>query len=542
MGLETVIIKQVVNVAKNTAKIQDAISVMQEKLANDALKVVEISQINTNMLAFDIVSLAKGEIDDPNSILTSDNLCSIPALTEIQKQAAQKAIDSLKVKLSSIINNIDALKQGLITVQQPLQTLEVTAENLDNIITAVKTAIKVIKLIPIPTSVPPGVGIPINVLTILSDSLDLLDKLIGAAKGITKSVPPLIASILGMITETIILVDTLVQKIPSILVLLSFLQSKIDLGDSCPLIPQEEIDTVKGQVSSDLQDEIANLGDSSIPEINAFNEDQLLNQLAPNSNDPLIYKGFTLTIEFNPENTFNFPSRRIRGERYFSTSSSARTLFYQTGIGPNQQGNQPLRGPIIIYNDPQDLDRYSFSSSAEVLVEEEKYKIDQFLLGLRELVNKFNVINQTQNDLVVGNIDRNISGGPLTLNNNNIQGTGSNNILPPYTISGSNIVTTSNDEVQGTITTTVRNVEVVMDTFGGGGGNNSNFTRTLLTIDPPVGSRLSREKIALQYQNIESLPIVLNLTGTYTYRMRMTDFGQDAGNQSNFAIKSPSLP
>jgi hypothetical protein len=57
MGLETVIIKQVVNVAKNTAKIQDAITVMQEKLANDAIKVVEKSQLNTNMLSFDIVSL-----------------------------------------------------------------------------------------------------------------------------------------------------------------------------------------------------------------------------------------------------------------------------------------------------------------------------------------------------------------------------------------------------------------------------------------------------------------------------------------------------
>ena len=33
MGLETVIIKQVVNVAKNTAQIQDAVTEKQEKLS-----------------------------------------------------------------------------------------------------------------------------------------------------------------------------------------------------------------------------------------------------------------------------------------------------------------------------------------------------------------------------------------------------------------------------------------------------------------------------------------------------------------------------
>ena len=134
MGLETVIIKQVVNVAKNTAKIQDAITVMQEKLANDAIKVVEKSQLNTNMLSFDIVSLAKGDINDPDDLLTSENLCSVPPLTETQKQTTQREIDNFKNKISAVINNIDALKQGLITVQQPLQTLEITAANLDNII------------------------------------------------------------------------------------------------------------------------------------------------------------------------------------------------------------------------------------------------------------------------------------------------------------------------------------------------------------------------------------------------------------------------
>ena len=346
MGLETVVIKQVVNVAKNTAKIQDAISVIQEKVVNDGLKVVEASQINTNMLTFDIVALAKGEIEDTDSILTPESLCSAPPLTQVQKDAGQIAVDDLRSQLSVTINNIDALKQGLITVQQPLQTLEITAQNLDNIITTVKAAVKVIKLIPLPTSVPPGVGIPVNVLTILSDSLDTLDKLIGAAKGVTKAVPPLVNSVINMIAQTISLVNELIEKIGPVLTLLSFVQAKIDLGDNCPLVDQSDINTVKTNVSSALQDEINSLGDSSIPAINTFNEDQLINQLQPNSDNPLIYKGFTLTIEYNPNNNFDFPQRRVKGLRYFSTGENATSLFYLSGINNVQTG--PLSGPITL--------------------------------------------------------------------------------------------------------------------------------------------------------------------------------------------------
>lgn len=543
MGLETVIIKQVVNVAKNTAKIQDAITVMQEKLANDAIKVVEKSQLNTNMLSFDIVSLAKGDINDPDDLLTSENLCSVPPLTETQKQTTQREIDNFKNKISAVINNIDALKQGLITVQQPLQTLEITAANLDNIITVVKGAIKIIKLIPIPTSFPPGVGIPINVLTILSDSLDLLDKLIGAAKGITKAVPPLVASILGMITETITAVDGLVQKIPSILVLLSFLQSKIDLGDNCPTpvnpdssISTGDIQTVKTQVSSDLQAEIASLGDSSIPIINTFNEDELKAQLAPNSQDPLVYKGFTLTLQLNPNNTFDFPSRRIAGERYFSTGTGARTIFYPNNIGGQGTGVGPLSGPIILFNDPLDQQRYSFSSSVLILVEEMKYKIDEYVAGLRSIANKFNTQNQTQNLLQVDNRDLGI------INTGNTLTTPSN--TSGYMVSGSLVVDIANPIAVGTITTTIPDISITLKTFGGGGSNPHNYTTSNLSLKKPPTSSGVRQTVYSQgyaelLQNTVSNPLIMQRVGIYDYTITLVSSIGDAGNSARTDIDPP---
>ena len=89
--------------------------------------------------------------------------------------------------------------------------------------TIVKVTVKVIKAIPIPTSVPPGVGIPINVLTILSDSLDQLDKLLTYGKGITTVVPLLTKAVLSMIVSIInkfhknILFSTIVQTKESII-------------------------------------------------------------------------------------------------------------------------------------------------------------------------------------------------------------------------------------------------------------------------------------------------------------------------------------
>ncbi len=535
MGLETVVIKQVVNVAKNTAKIQDAISVIQEKVVNDGLKVVEASQINTNMLTFDIVALAKGEIEDTDSILTPESLCSAPPLTQVQKNAGQIAVDDLRSQLSVTINNIDALKQGLITVQQPLQTLEITAQNLDNIITTVKAAVKVIKLIPLPTSVPPGVGIPVNVLTILSDSLDTLDKLIGAAKGVTKAVPPLVNSVINMIAQTISLVNELIERIGPVLTLLSFVQAKIDLGDDCPLVDQSDINTVKANVSSALQDEINALGDSSIPAINTFNEDQLINQLQPNSDNPLIYKGFTLTIEYNPNNNFDFPQRRVKGLRYFSTGENATSLFYLSGINNVQTG--PLSGPITLYNDPTDQGKYSFSSSAQILVEEIKYKIDQYLGGLREIANKFNIQNQVANDRQIGMLSR-----------DQIDDFNQTNPLPDYLLNGQNIVRLNigtlggPETVSGSIQINKPGTKLEMSSFGG--TMTSNYLDTLLTITPPVGvglpnqaAQISKNTTVFAY-NTAKEEYIFPATGSWGYLMKITA-GEGGSAQTNFDLISP---
>ena len=547
MGLEKVVIKQVVKVAKDTAKIQDALSTMQDKLVNESLKAFEKTQMNPQLLSFDIEALAKGEIEDPDSVLTPENLCSVPALTEKQKQDSVRAVQSLSSGLTTTIDNINSLKQALITVQQPLQTLETTAQNLDNIVKTVKGAVKVIKAIPIPTAFGmPAIALPVNVLTILSDSLDTLDKLLGAAKGITQTVPKLVGDITGMISETIVSIDEVVSKVAPTLAVCSFIQAKVDLGDSCPNVDQSDINAVQSLVSSDIQTAVSQLGDSSIAAVNVFNEDQLIAALQINSDPPYVYKGFTFILEEDPNNAYSFPARRIQAKRFFSANlQTAETLFFSGGI--NGTGGTPLQGPIILYNDPGDLGRYSFSSSVQVLVEEMKYKVDQYLLGLREIVNKFNILNQTANDLAVQNIPR-----------DQLDQFNQTNPLPDFVLNGENIVRPEVDSfdpslgtvvtlggpisVSGSIQINKPNVKIQMNSFGG--TNSFNFVNTILNITPPVGvglpnqaSIISRLTEAQAYSNAQE-EYTFPATGSWSYLMRITN-SEGGSGQTNFDLISP---
>ena len=379
MGLEKVIVKQVVKVAKDTVKIQGSLSLMKDKLTVSGLKLVEKAEINPQLLPFDIEALAKGELDDTDDILTPEVLCSFPAMTQTQINSVEKENEILKANLTNTIDNISSLKEALIQIQQPLQILETTSSNLRNVIVTVKAAVKVIKLIPIPTSVPPGVGIPVNIITILSDALDQLDKLLTMGAAITTAIPILVNAILGMISQPIVLIDDTTARINPILDILAFIKAKSVLGDSCPNaggdgVSQGDIDIIKNIVTSDIQAALAELGESSIAAVNVANEENLIASLQFNSEPPYVYRNFTLTLETEPpeDNPFFFPSRRIKGVRYFSSNAQTADIFYYAEPIITGRTLVPLSGPITLYNDPQLQNRYSFSSSVQVLVEEMK--------------------------------------------------------------------------------------------------------------------------------------------------------------------------
>jgi|MDSV01.2.fsa_nt_gb translation elongation factor EF-1beta len=542
MGLEKVIIKQSTKVAKNTIKLEDSLEAIENKLVNRGFELVETSGINPQLLPFDLTELINGEIDDVDAFLTPEFVCSIPPLTQQQKTNLDRGIERTKQEITNIVDNTNKIKQGLLTVQQPLQVLEVTAENLNNVVTTVKTAVKVIKSIPIPVAFGmPAISLPVNVLTILSDSLDQLDKFLAAGKGVASAVPPLVQANVSMIQSVIDKLNLIDSKVRPLLSLCSFLKSVSQLQPQCPLVEQDDINSIQSEISQEIQEALLEVGDTSIPSLNFLNETALIDQLQPGADPGIVYRGFRLTLEFDPENTYSFPARRIRGERYFSANlETAETLFFESGI--DGTGGQALSGAIIVYNDPQELSRYSFSSSVTVLFEESKYAIDQYLLRLRGIPNKFNTTLQEATDLV------------QVLDRDQVDQFNQNNPLPDFILNGQNIVrpevtnvTTGQllggpISVNGSIQINKPGVKIQMNSFGG--TNTSNFVDTLLNITPPVGVGLpnqaaiiSRNTYASAYNNAQE-EYTFPATGSWGYLMRITA-AEGGSGQTNFDLISP---
>jgi len=245
-----------------------------------------------------------------------------------------------KPELLKLIQQKNQLQSALQNINSKFTVVNNTVQTTETIVTTVDTAVKVIKVIPVPTSVPPGVGIPINVITILADSLDKLGDLLKGAKGAIKVVPQAASSITSA-------TSTVLTRLQALDVAMNKCIEELDLT------PEE------------VQFVAATAGDNSNLSINVADENNLLARLNPNANTANRYlyqkPGFKnadwlLTIEYNPNNEFTFPQRRIRC----------------TNIN-DFEGNI-YRGVTVFNNG--DNNGYSYSNSVKVLVEEAQFVID----------------------------------------------------------------------------------------------------------------------------------------------------------------------
>lgn len=252
-----------------------------------------------------------------------------------------------KDELMQIVQQKNQIQLALQSILAGFNTVQQTVNVTETLVTTVSTSVKIIKAIPFPTSVPPGVGIPINVITILADSLDKLGDLLKGAKGALKVVP----SAAKTITSA---AETVLTKLQALDVVLNKCIEELAEG-------------LTDQETNELLNEIGNVaataGDNSSIGLNIANEEDLLNRLQPGSNNPFKYrkpgfrnKDWLLTIEYNEENDLPFPQRRIRAENL------------------NQFEGNIYRG-VVVYNIYGK--KYSYSTSVEVLVDEVKFVIEQ---------------------------------------------------------------------------------------------------------------------------------------------------------------------
>ena len=533
MGLEKVIVRQVVKVAKDTGKLETALSLMEDKLKLQGRKAIEKAGFDPSTLPFSIDDLLNGNVEDTEALLKPQAICSVPPLTESQKSEAITNADNTLIALNTIIANKNKIQIALQTIKTPLQTLTTSAAALDNIITTVKVAVKVIKAIPIPTSVPPGVGIPINVLTILSDSLDQLDKLLTYGKGITTVVPLLTKAVLSMIVSIINKLNGLDSIIQPVIITLQFVKTVAEVGDQCPNLSQSEIDIVTKAISDDVTASVAASGQNSSLGVNISSEAELVSQLAQNASPGIYYKGFRLTLQNNPDNEYSFPSRRISATRDFAKDPNIQ--YYSGGI---KNGN--VLGVVIIYNAPstEPQGRYSYSSSTQVLFEEVKWNLDLYMQSVSGRPQAPNELNRMP-DLGDAANSANSDGSQTAV------GTGSDPLPPGWVVNGPVVVQPLNqntgNQVQGTISI---NEPVVVTMVTLGGTAQDSFTNSLITFqkgNKPMNSQLSRESYAQRNQSIAAPNTILSETGIWNYTLSIINNLQNTGNQANFAVSAISI-
>ena len=241
-------------------------------------------------------------------------------------------------ELTKIIQSKNQINQALTQALGALSTINSTAGTINGILTGIDAAITAIKAIPIPSAITPlapaGIGpslIPGKIFPTLSDSLIILRDFVKTNKGIVNQIPSAISSIQAAIQKTINLLNSLDALILKC------------LNEQTSNLTPEAKEAYFNQIGFAL----TQTGNNSNSNINISVNSILEAQLQPNSNNPLFYKDFKLTLEYNNSNRFSFPSRRIKGV--------------------NDKTGQ------IVYNYGG---KYSYSSSTEVLFDEIKYQIN----------------------------------------------------------------------------------------------------------------------------------------------------------------------
>lgn len=272
-------------------------------------------------------------------------------------------------ELTKIIQQKNQINQALTQALGALSTINATAGTINGVLIGIDSAITLIKGIAIPSAItPPGGGpslIPGNIFTRLSDALVTLRDFVKTNKGIVNKIPPAISSIQASIQTTINLLNSL-----------DVLISKCLNEQTTNLSPE-----AKAAYFNEIGFALTQTGNNSNPNINVDVDSALEAQLQPNSNNPLLYKGFKLTLEYDVSNTFSFPSRRIKG-----VNDETGQIVYNSQISGNNSINDGGG-------------KFSYSSSTQVLFDEIKYQIDILTPTVNVVDEVDNVIKEIKDEV-----------------------------------------------------------------------------------------------------------------------------------------------
>tara|TARA_R110000772_G_scaffold63763_4_gene142614 strand:+ start:1835 stop:3415 length:1581 start_codon:yes stop_codon:yes gene_type:complete len=404
MALSKLIVGQISSAAKSAFKMDIAVDAMKTTLIEKSAD--ELDSKLPIELPIDVKGVLSGKSQLPNDFLNPEYISKVQSIPETQKQEIRDIIAIVEDNLKTTIGVKNSMSGALNTLVKPIETLETLSETLGTTIPKLNSVITALKILPLPSSIPPGVGLPMSVINGFSLTLDALKTIIDKTEGPISSISPSIAQIQKVITPIIgklLAFDSLFINITNIIIFVKLLLAST---------PNEELtDSEINQIVTNTTDEIlADLAltpgpitSNSDGGVNELSEAILLERLQPGSNNPLIYGGYLLILEYDPNNQYSFPSRRIKGtflniqsngdniskpEPDITDESERLFLRLKDSVLYNLKSNVPVEegtDTTIPYPAP-----YSFSSSVQVLVSEIEYEIDRFIAGKESLVNNEN--------------------------------------------------------------------------------------------------------------------------------------------------------
>ncbi|MDA8959263.1 hypothetical protein N9F64_00530 [bacterium] len=204
MGLEKLVINQITGAAKNAFKMSIVIDAMKDQVIDEVAGKIE-EQVPVP-LPFDTRSVIGGNVPLPADLLTPEVMQTVPEISESQRAELLTVLDNLETQLNGLIGTKNKLQGALDTLRSPITTLEKLADTLGKVIPTLKTVVTIIRNLPLPTAVPPGVGLPATVLNNFSNTLDVMkvtiDKIDGpisvvseGVKEIVKVITPLLGKL-----------------------------------------------------------------------------------------------------------------------------------------------------------------------------------------------------------------------------------------------------------------------------------------------------------------------------------------------------------
>jgi len=267
----------------------------------------------------DIVNINPEEIINSNELKALNNInINNNYITNLNK---------LEVLLNNNYNNIQIIKTSFNNIQKTINILNKTRNGLQKFNDGLSISTSLLKNLPLPSSVPPGIGLPMGTIISLTDIFDILKDKIQSNRGLLKEVPKIFKIIDFNLENTLyninninLLQDNILRYV---LILKYHMNNNLDLN--------EEL-----QNYSTLNLEFEDNNQEIIPQ--EFN----------------FYKGFNIITEYNSNS--KIPSKRLKA-------------------------HNPVTNIILYNSDLYEgrIDSYSYTTSDNILIQEIKTVIDNYL-------------------------------------------------------------------------------------------------------------------------------------------------------------------